>query len=131
MPVPENFNPRDLDPPSQNLRAADYKLDQRWKLTISDVNVEEMEGRDEGEPSRKKLVLSFKDREKRLVLNATNRGFLAARLGDNPNAWTEAEIILHRTTTTFGNDTVPALRIIDVRGGNVPEPEPPSDETPF
>ena len=130
MPVPENFKPSDLDPPSQNLRAADYSLDQRWKLTISDVNVEEVKDRDDETQTRKKLVLSFKDREKRLMLNATNRGFLSARLGDSPNGWVGAEILLHRTTTQFGNDTVPALRIIDVRGGNVPEPDL-EDEVPF
>ena len=84
----------------------------------------------DGKPARNRLVLTFDSRDKELVLNATNQGFLTARLGDQPNSWLGAEIILHRTTTVFGNDTVPAFRIIDVRGGADPVP-PPDDDVPF
>lgn len=118
MPVPDDYNPNDTRPESKNLRAEDFKLDQKWSLKIEDVNMELMLGRD-GKPDRNRLVLSFAGKAKSLVLNATNQGFIEARLGKMPNQWIDASIMLHRTTTSLGGETVPAFRIIEVRKGVV------------
>lgn len=128
MPVPETYKPSDTKAESNNLRAEDFPIDTKWTLKITDVNMELMEAREKGKSARNRLVLSFDGKKKRLVLNATNQGFIEARLGDKPNGWIGADIVLHRTTTTLGNDTVPAFRVIEARKGPAPQREPGSDE---
>ena len=130
MPVPETYKPTDTKPESKHLRAEDFPLDQKWKLKVEDVNMETMPGRD-GKGERNRLVLSFVSRQKGLVLNATNQGFIEARLGKQPNDWIGAEVILHRTTTTYSGETVPAFRIIECRKGTPPPREAGDDDTPF
>ena len=127
MPVPETYKPSDTKPESKHLRAEDFPLDQKWSLKISDVNLELMPARD-GKNERNRLILTFAGKQKGLVLNATNQGFIEARLGMNPNAWVGADLVLHRTTTVFGTETVPAFRIIECRKGPAPQREPGSDD---
>jgi hypothetical protein len=116
MPVPDNYKDSDTKPPSKYLRAEDHDLDVKWRLTIEDVTLETMEGRD-GKPPRKRLVLYFKNAEKGLVLNAGNEGFIKARFpkGTNPNLWVGTRVLVHRTTAPFGEKVVPAFRIIDMK----------------
>jgi hypothetical protein len=126
MPVPENYNPRDTKAESKHLRAEDYDLDQKWRLTIEDVDLTLMPARD-NKPARNRLVLFFAGREKGLVLNATNQGFMEARLGEQPNNWIGAVVVLHRTTTVYGEKTVPAFRLIEAKkptGAAKPKPAP-------
>lgn len=128
MPVPETYNPRDTKPESKHLRAEDYDIDQKWRLIIDDVELTLMPARD-NKPARNRLVLFFKGREKGLVLNATNQGFIEARLGQQPNAWIGASVVLHRTTTVYGENTVPAFRLIEVKKGAAPaKPAPKAPE---
>lgn len=129
MPVPNDFDSRTLNAESKNLRAEDFDLDVKWKLKVSDVNVELMPERD-GKPARNRLVLAFAGKEKHLVLNATNQGFIEARLGRQPNRWVGAEILLHRTTTTFAGKVVPAFRIIECRQSGQPA-RVADEEVPF
>jgi hypothetical protein len=77
----------------------------------------------DGKPARNRLVLFFKGREKGLVLNATNQGFIEARLGQQPNAWIGASVVLHRTTTVYGENTVPAFRLIEAKKGAAVAPK--------
>jgi hypothetical protein len=116
MPVPENYKDSDTKPPSKYLRAEDYPLDTKWRLTIDDVELVEMEGRD-GKAPRKRLVLYFKNAEKGLVLNAGNEGFIKARFapGANPNTWVGTRVLVHRTTAPFGEKIVAAFRIVDLK----------------
>ena len=129
MPVPDNYNRSETQPESKHLRAEDFKLDQKWRLLIEDVELVQMEGRD-GKPPRKRLVLTFSGREKGLVLNATNQGFLEDRLGYNPNDWIGATVVLWRTTTRFAEKTVPAFRFIEAQFKKVAhaKPEPKKAE---
>ena len=127
MPVPDNYNPRDTKPESKHLRAEDYDIDQKWRLVISDVTLELMPARD-NKPARNRLVLFFQGREKGLVLNATNQGFIEARLGVQPNAWIGATVVLHRTTTVYGENTVPAFRLIEAK--KVAAPVKPAPKAP-
>lgn len=130
MPVPSDYKPSDTKPESKHLRAEDFPLDQKWKLKVDDVTVEMMPARD-GKPARNRLILTFVGRQKGLVLNATNQGFIEARLGDQPNEWIGADVVLHRTTTTYADKTVPAFRLIEARKGTPPPREAGSDDTPF
>ena len=114
MPVPETYRRSDTQPESKHLRAEDYELDQKWRLTVEDVELVTLEGRD-GKPPRKRLVLHFDGKAKGLVLNATNQSFLEARFGLNPNDWIGSTVVLHRTTTVFGDKTVPAFRLIEAK----------------
>jgi hypothetical protein len=115
MPVPDSYQPSDTMPPSKHLRAADFPLDVKWKLNIADVTMELLEGMDPGETARNRLIISFAAREKGLILNTTNQKFLEGRLGEQPNAWIGAEIVLHRTTCLYAGKVVPAFRIIEAR----------------
>ena len=128
MPVPENVTTADVRADSKHIKAEDFKLDQKLKLKVSDVNMELMPAR-EGKPARNRFILSFQGKEKGLVLNVTNQGFIEARLGSRPNAWIGAEIVLHRTTTLYAGQMVPAFRIIEATKGT----PPPADdsEVPF
>lgn len=114
MPVPSDYKPSDTKPESKHLRAEDFHLDQKWRLVIDDVTMETMPARDD-KPARNRLILYFQGREKGLVLNATNQGFMEARLGVQPNEWIGATVVLHRTTTVYGEKTVPAFRLIECR----------------
>jgi hypothetical protein len=114
MPVPQDYKPSDTRPESKYLRAEDYPLDTKWRLVIEDVNLETMPARD-GKPPRKRLVVAFEGRDKSLALNATNLSFIEARLGQNPNNWTGATVILHRTTTLYAGETVAAFRLIECK----------------
>lgn len=127
MPVPENYNRSETQAESQHLKAADFKLDQKWRLEIEDVDLIAMEARD-NQPARKRLVVTFVGREKTLVLNATNQSFMEERLGYNPNDWIGATVVLWRTTTRFEGKSVPAFRFLEAQFKKVvhgkPAPKP-------
>lgn len=129
MPVPENYNRSETQAESQHLKAADFKLDQKWRLQIEDVELVVMEARD-NQPARKRLVLTFAGREKTLVLNATNQSFMEERLGYNPNDWIGATVVLWRTTTRFEGKSVPAFRLLEAKKGTpqkaAPKPKEPA-----
>ncbi len=129
MPVPEGTTTNDTKVESKNIQAKDFKLDQKLKLKVSDVNMELMPARD-GKPARNRFILSFLGKEKGFVLNATNQGFIEARLGSKPNAWIGAEIVLHRTTTPYEGQVVPAFRLIECHKGAAP-PQSDSDDSDF
>src|SRR5262245_22535953 len=109
MPVPENVTTKDTQASSNHIKAEDSKLDAKWKLTIADVDMRLME-QEGNKPPRNKFILSFQGKEKNLVLNMTNQNFIEARLGPKPNQWVGADIVLHRTTTTYAGNIVPAFR---------------------
>jgi hypothetical protein len=128
MPVSENYKQSDTKAESKHLRAEDYDLDKKWRLTVEDVTMEMMPARD-GKPARNRLILLFVGKEKGLVLNATNQGFMEARMGIHPNGWIGASVVLHRTTTVYGEKTVPAFRLIEAKKGvSRPVPPPPPIE---
>lgn len=117
MPVPDTYKPSDTAPESKNLRAEDFPLDTKWTLTIKDVNLEELDG-------RKKIVLTFVDKSKGLILNVTNRVFLEQRLGEHPNGWIGGVVDLHRTTTQYEGKTVAAFRFVGAHKGTAPAASP-------
>ena len=78
------------------------------KVTIADAEVKLIGKEDD---ASNKLVLSFKDKEKTLVLNKTNAEVIAAAYGDEEQAWVDREIIMYPTVTTFGDKTVPCIRV--------------------
>ena len=107
MPVPDTYTPNDTLPESRFLRASDHPKGRKWTLVISDVNLEAL-----GDNPRKRLVLSFKDKEKSHVLNATRQTFLEAALGNRPNKWVGASITLVVSEALFQGKKVPSFAIV-------------------
>jgi hypothetical protein len=78
------------------------------KLTIKGVNEEEV-GRDKEE----KLVVSFKEDKRTLVLNQVN-GTTIDELAGSPgdtDGWTGTVVELYGTSTDFGGKRVPCIRV--------------------
>ena len=108
---------------SNFLKAADLKGN-TIRLIITEVGQHTF---DEGTPKAKtQIVLSFKDKEKKLGLNVTNARTIAEQLGDDTDNWTGKEIKIYPTKTDFGGEMVDCIRIIQET-----PPEAEFDEIPF
>lgn len=61
---------------------------------------------------RRAPVLSFANREKRLVVNKTNAKTIASLYGANTDSWVGRRLTIYATTTTFGREkNVPCIRV--------------------
>jgi len=58
-----------------------------------------------------KMILTFKDREKKLSLNVTNGRAIRSGLGANFKDWIGKKILVYPTTTEYNNKTVPCVRV--------------------
>ena len=58
-----------------------------------------------------KPILSFKTREKDLVLNRTNANSIGAVYGDDTDSWIGREVELYPTKVEFRGNLVDAIRI--------------------
>jgi len=132
MPVPEDYDPNDLNPPSNNLRAKDFDIGTKWTLKIRDVDLEVMKPREgeQGEP-RKKLVFHFEGKEKRYVLNQTARVFMEDTLGKQPNVWIGATIQLGVFRVSYGDDLVPGFKITAAKAAEGQEQHEADSTVPF
>ncbi len=99
------------------LKADDLKK-KAIRVIISDAKIEKV-----GEDDR--IVLSFKDKEKKLVLNKTNADVVADVYGDEELAWIDHEIIMYPTVCEYKGDSVACIRVrIDtepVEGDELPD----------
>jgi hypothetical protein len=104
--------------PSRFLRAAD--LDGKpLRVTIAGLKRDDVGG-------ETKVVLSFADHEKSLILNKTNARSIAKALGDETSAWPGKTIMLVPAVVDFKGESVDAVR---VRGAPVLPAKPtPGDE---
>ena len=91
---------------SRYFKAADVQAEK--KLRIKDVTVEEI---GVGQDKEKKLVVSFDNDPRRLVLNKTNNRILRAAFGDDCAGWKGKIIVVYPTTDEFRGRMVPALRV--------------------
>lgn len=116
---------------SRWLKADDLPEDKDLVLTIQDVNDEQV-----GEDKELKLILSFKEVDKELVLNVTNARVLEDKYGKDPNAWINKRIALFAMEVSFGKKTTLGIRIriktpaapAKVQVTAIPEPDPIPDE---
>ncbi len=74
------------------------------------VTIDKVEERD-FENDRPKLVLSFRGKDKLLVLNKTNAKNIARFLGNATEDWPGNDIVLHPTKVDFKGDYVDAIRV--------------------
>lgn len=73
----------------------------------------------QGNRKSKKPVVWFERTEKALALNKTNAKTIAAMYGNDTETWVGKRITLYPTTTTFGSETVEAIRVRP----RIPEPK--------
>jgi hypothetical protein len=123
----ENDMPKigDVYSGGSTLKASDLQGKAR-KLVISDYEIREFD--DNGKKVRK-AVLTFKDKEKGMVLNKTNAQIIAHNLGDEDlDTWVGKEIIIYPTKVQFGDGMVDAIRVRE----EIPDvADGPDDDIPF
>ena len=85
---------------SNDLKAAEF-AGRNLKVVISEVNERSYEARN-GQPASEKLALSFRGREKTLVLNKTNTRILINAYGAETDGWIDKEIGLSTHETELG-----------------------------
>ena len=91
--------------PSRFMKAADVNKESPV-LTIADINLEVI-----GEDNQEKLVLSFLQTNKELVLNRTNSNNLQTIYGEGPNGWIGKHVELYTTFVDFRGKSIEAVRI--------------------
>jgi|TARA_Y100000310_G_scaffold83971_3_gene80651 hypothetical protein len=82
---------------------------QSHRVEISEVELIEVK-EDDG-TATSKIQLSFKGKDKGLLLNKTNAKAIASGLGDDEDSWAGNVIIMFPTTCEFGGNTVPCIRV--------------------
>jgi hypothetical protein len=108
--------------PSRFLRCADLN-GRPMRVTIEGLKREDIGG-------ESKVVLSFTNGTKALILNKTNGKAIAKALGNETAAWRGKSIILVPAQVDFRGDIVDAIRVRPA----TPQPQQPAsppDEPPF
>ncbi len=89
--------------PSRFLKSEDVE-DGPVQFTIASIKPEQLNG-------ERKVVCSFKDSDKQLVVNKTNGRALAKMYGNDTRNWLGKPVTLVATEVDFKGDLVPAIRI--------------------
>lgn len=92
---------------SKWLAAADLQ-NRKHKVVIDQIEVVEF---NQDGKKEKKIGVYLRDKKKGIMLNKTNAKIVAAQYGGNTDEWIGKEITIFPTTTTFGKDTVPCIRV--------------------
>lgn len=111
-------------------------LDRPVSLTIKGVKEDTISG-PRGE--QVKVVLSFQERPKKMILNKTNARAIAKVLGPETNDWLGATVVLGVEQVKVGKNTLPSIRVKSAtraqkrqRGpagaGQAGGPPPPDDQ---
>ena len=112
---------------NDHLKAEDLPKGKQVKVTIENFEVVEFD-------DRPKVVLSFVNKEKTLVLNKTNATAIAGVHGDNVENWKGKDILIYPTKTDFGGKLVDCIRVNvpmeTVEEAPQPEPQTFNDEFP-
>lgn len=77
-------------------------------LTIDEVTLEELKG---GGKTEKKLLLSFRKTDKKLICNKTNANTISKLYGDDTDGWVDQRITLVPREVEFAGDMVWAIRV--------------------
>jgi hypothetical protein len=109
--------------PSRFLRCADLN-GKPMRVTIASLKREDIGG-------EQKVVLSFTNGTKSLVLNKTNARAIAKTLGDETRGWAGKDIILVPASVDFRGDMVDAIRVRAATPRPQQQQEANSDEPPF
>jgi hypothetical protein len=95
--------------PSKYMKAGeDVDEDGQRILTIDDVRIEKV---GQGAEAKDKLIVSFSESDKELVLNVTNATTVSKLYGDETDDWIGKRVILYCTYVQYGKDMVLGLRV--------------------
>ena len=108
--------------PSRFLRCADLN-GQPMRVTIAKIAREEVGG-------ESKVIMSFADGTKQLILNKTNARAIGKILGSETRAWANRDIMLVPAQVDFKGDIVDGIR---VKSAPAQKSAPPAanDDVPF
>jgi hypothetical protein len=95
--------------PSDYVAAVEF-MGRDVTLTISGVKIEDLAIAGTSQKKRKP-VISFKERPKKLVLNKTNAESIAAVHGREAKLWVGKRITLYPTRTRYGSNMVDCIRV--------------------
>ena len=104
--------------PSKFLRAADLN-GQPLRVTIAGLKREDIGG-------ESKIILTFANGTKALILNKTNARGIAKALGAETREWAGKDIVLVASQVDFRGDMVDAIRV----RAATPQPQAPSGAQP-
>lgn len=93
---------------SDYLKAEDIPLGKQYAMTIKAIEGVEF---DNNQKKEVKLVATFHETEKKLVLNKTNAMMISSMYGPDADQWPGSSILLYQTKVQFGNDMVDAIRV--------------------
>ena len=99
------------------LKAADLQGQSR-KVTVSGVSLQDFPD----QPT--KIVLSFKNTDKQLVINKTNYGYLAGGMGTESDNWVGRTIELRPEKTHYKGELVDCIRTYPAQAQAAPAPAP-------
>jgi hypothetical protein len=118
--------------PSRYLKVSDLPEEGDLILTITNVDTQEV-----GVDQDRKVVVSFAETEKKLVLNKTNATTISDLYGKKIAGWVGKKIALFATEVAFQGKTQPGIRIRmrvpqpkKIPAPVQAEPEYPPDEYP-
>lgn len=90
------------------LKSEDFK-GRDVTLTIAGIKMESIGG--DGEKPKEKPVMTFRETDKRLVLNKTNAGVLAKFYGDDTNGWIAQKVTLFVQQVQFRGKWQDGIRV--------------------
>ncbi|MDR3634386.1 MAG: hypothetical protein P4L84_11325 [Isosphaeraceae bacterium] len=79
-------------------------------FTIDEAEIVEFKDRETGSV-QKKVKVTFRESDKALLLNATNRNTLVTLYGDETDEWEGKRITLYPSEVAFGGKLVPCIRV--------------------
>lgn len=91
------------------LKASDLPAGKQARVTIE--KCEEVMFKEEDGKDKPKIRLSFKGKEKGLILNKTNAMSISHVYGPDTDGWIDKEVFLYSTKVDFGGQMVDAIRI--------------------
>ena len=94
--------------PSNYLKSADAE-DGDLTYTVDEAVMEEIKER--SGVSKQKLVVSFRETEKKLILNVTNAKAMFRACGDDTEDWGGKKVRITQTFTDLAGEQVPCLRV--------------------
>ena len=65
----------------------------------------------QGQTAEQKICVTFSEHNKPLAMNKTNLKRTALLYSTNANAWGGKQVLVYRSSTTYGNDTVLCIRV--------------------
>lgn len=117
--------PRSEAFPSKFFRADDSDLPSR--LTIAGASLESL---GQGTDAKNRLVLSFRQDDRRFAVNATNWDTIAEEFGDDTDLWMGKTIELYRDKTTYKGERVACIRVHAVKAATAKARPVETDELP-